>query len=100
MNPRGAIERVADCLQELTSEIDSGWIGDALREHDRQDKRERKLPASSVMWLVLGMGLLRDRCIPEVAVHLGLTSIKGRFPVAGRRHGCRPASRRTDWPAI
>jgi len=81
MNPRGAIERVADVdaavsLQELTGEIDSEWIGDALREHDRQDKRERKLPASTVMWLVIGMGLLRDRCIQEVAVHLGLTSIK------------------------
>lgn len=81
MNPRGAIKRVADvdaadCLQELTSEIDGGWIEDALREHDRQDKRERRLPASRVMWLVIGMGLLRDRCISEVAVHLGLTSFK------------------------
>lgn len=81
MNPRGAIERVldtdsVDCLRELTREIDSEWVEDSLREHGRQDLRRRKLPASSVIWVVIGMSILRDRCIQEVAVHLGLTSIK------------------------
>lgn len=82
MNPRDGAEHVSnndtvDCLRDLTSEIDESWIGDALRETGRQDVRARKLPAFGVLWIVIGMGLFRDRSVPEVAVHLGLASIKG-----------------------
>jgi hypothetical protein len=34
--------------------------------------RRRKLPAEYVVWLVIGMGLLRDRSIEEVVRHLNL----------------------------
>jgi len=34
--------------------------------------RKRKLPAEVVVWLVIGMALLRDRCIDEVVEHLHL----------------------------
>jgi hypothetical protein len=33
--------------------------------------RRRKLPAEHVVWLVMGMGLFRDRSIPEVVHYLG-----------------------------
>ena len=68
MNPRDGAEHVSnndtvDCLRDLTSEIDESWIGDALRETGRQDVRARKLPAFGVLWIVIGMGLFRDRSV-------------------------------------
>src|SRR5438093_3996305 len=48
------------------------WIERALRATDKASVRRRKLPAEYVMWLVIGMGLLRDRSIQEVVRHLDL----------------------------
>lgn len=44
--------------------------------------RRRKLPADYVLWIVIGMGLLRDRSIQEVVRHLALVlpTPDGRHP--------------------
>lgn len=52
--------------------LDPEWIGQALQATGKASVRRRKLPAEYVVWLVIGMALLRDRCIQEVVRHLDL----------------------------
>jgi hypothetical protein len=52
--------------------LDPQWIDAALQATGTASVRRRKLPAESVVWLVIGMGLLRDRSIEEVVRHLHL----------------------------
>lgn len=67
----GADERAASF--ELFSEtLDREWIAQALQATGTATIRRRKLPAEYVVWLVIGMGLLRDRSIREVVRHLDL----------------------------
>ena len=66
--------------------LDSEWIERALRATDKASVRRRKLPADYVIWLVIGMGLLRDRSIEEVVRHLDLVlpgSDRDRQTVSG-----------------
>jgi hypothetical protein len=80
----GAGDRAASF--ELFSEtLDPGWIADALAVTGTATIRRRKLPAESVVWLVIGMALLRDRSIREVVRHLDLVlpTRAGRRPVSG-----------------
>jgi len=57
--------------------LDPQWIDAALQATGTASVRRRKLPAESVVWLVIGMGLLRDRSIEEVVRHL-LTAARVR----------------------
>lgn len=52
--------------------LDPEWIERALRATGKASVRRRKLPAEYVVWLVIGMGLFRDRSIQEVVRHLDL----------------------------
>jgi len=52
--------------------LDAEWIERALQATDKASVRRRKLPAEYVVWLVIGMVLLRDRSIQEVVRHLDL----------------------------
>lgn len=65
--------------------LDAEWIDEALEETGTASVRRRKLPATLVVWLVIGMALFRDRAILEVVKHLGLVlpSEKNKRPVAG-----------------
>jgi hypothetical protein len=80
----GAGDRAASF--ELFSEtLDAEWIAQALQATGTATIRRRKLPAESVVWLVIGMGLLRDRSIREVVRHLDLVlpTRAGRGTVSG-----------------
>ena len=80
----GAGERAASF--ELFSEtLDPEWIVQALTATGSATIRRRKLPAEYVVWIVIGMGLLRDRSIQEVVRHLDLVlPTRGhRAPVSG-----------------
>src|SRR5512140_2031718 len=67
----GAGDRAASF--ELFSEtLDAAWITQALAATGTATIRRRKLPAEYVVWLIIGMGLLRDRSIREVVRHLDL----------------------------
>lgn len=76
------------------------WIEQALSKvaGGAQAKvRKRKLPARLVLWLVIGMALLRDRAIEAVAAHLELVLgepgeqfSKGSLPPARARLGAEP----------
>jgi Insertion element 4 transposase N-terminal len=52
--------------------LDAEWIAQALQATGTATIRRRKLPAEYVVWLVIGMALLRDRSIREVVRHLDL----------------------------
>ena len=80
----GAGDRAASF--ELFSEtLDPEWIAHALEATGTATIRRRKLPAEYVVWLVIGMGLLRDRSIREVVRHLDLVlpTRAGRGTVSG-----------------
>jgi hypothetical protein len=48
------------------------WVRRVLAATGTASIRKRKLPAECVVWLVIGMALLRDRSIDEVVRHLDL----------------------------
>lgn len=52
--------------------LDIDWVRRVLSTTGTASIRKRKLPAESVVWLVIGMALLRDRSIDEVVQHLDL----------------------------
>jgi hypothetical protein len=52
--------------------LDSDWVRRVLTATGTASVRKRKLPAELVVWLVIGMALLRDRSIDEVVEHLDL----------------------------
>src|SRR3989339_763654 len=65
--------------------LDPQWIDAALQATGAASVRRRKLPAEYVVWLVIGMGLLRDRSIEEVVRHLDLV-LPGVDPPRRRPH--------------
>lgn len=52
--------------------LEPQWIDAALQATGAASVRRRKLPAEYVVWLVIAMGLFRDRSIEEVVRHLHL----------------------------
>src|SRR2546428_8630010 len=67
----GASDRAASC--GLFSEtLEPEWIAQALAATGMASLRRRKLPAEHVIWIVIGMALLRDRSMAEVVRHLDL----------------------------
>lgn len=61
-----------DSLSVFQREIPAQWIEEALQASGVASVRRRKLPAEQVMWLVLGIGLYRDRSIADVCDKLAL----------------------------
>ena len=61
----------------FAQQIEPGWIEEALQSTGRATLRRRRLPAEQVVWLVIGMALMRDRPIVEVVRHLDL-ALPGR----------------------
>lgn len=68
--------------------LDPSWITQALHASNRVSIRRRKLPAERVVWLILGMALLRDRSIQAVCDHLHLVLADGN----GRSRGIGSAA--------
>lgn len=67
----GSGERAAS-FDVFSEALDPEWIAQALAATGTATVRRRKLPADYVLWIVIGMGLLRDRSIQEVVRHLAL----------------------------
>lgn len=62
----------AESLSTFEAHIDARWIEEALEATGTATLRRRRLPAEQVVWLVLGMGLMRDRPMEEVVKKLDL----------------------------
>jgi hypothetical protein len=80
----GAGDR-APSFELFAETLDAEWIAQALQATGTATIRRRKLPAEYVVWLVIGMALLRDRSIREVVRHLDLVlpARTGRDTVSG-----------------
>jgi len=61
-----------DRLEGLKRHIDPVWIEEALSWAGTVTLRRRRLPAEQVLWLVIGMGLMRDKPIEQVVDKLEL----------------------------
>ena len=59
-------------FEQFRGAIDPEWIDEALAATGKASLRRRKFPAAFVVWLVIGMGLFRDRAIAQVVRHLDL----------------------------
>jgi hypothetical protein len=79
---RSVFEQVAafapDSFSSIAKNIEPEWLEEALTLADGfATMRRRKLPVDRALWMVIGMGLFRDRSIAEVVDHLGLALPKG-----------------------
>jgi hypothetical protein len=67
-----------ESFSSLAKNIDAEWLEEALTLSDGfATMRRRKLPVDRALWMVIGMGLFRDRSIAEVVHHLQLALPKG-----------------------
>ncbi len=88
MGPRG--------LARFEASIDPQWIEEALVFTGKASIRRRKLPADTVVWLIVGMALFRDRSIVNVVEHLNLVApgveslAPSAIPAARARLGAEP----------
>ena len=62
----------AGSFEKFSESLDPDWIQRALVATGKATVRRRRLPAEQIVWLVLGMALLRNRSISSVAGHLRL----------------------------
>jgi hypothetical protein len=83
-------------LDDFRRRIDPTWIEAALDLTGTATVRRRRLPAEHVIWIVLGMGLFRDRTIEDVVSKLELalpgsgTIAKSSVSQARERLGSEP----------
>ncbi|KHT63814.1 transposase, partial [Photobacterium gaetbulicola] len=61
-----------DSLALFQKELPLEWIKQALDDTNKASMRRRKLPAELVVWLIVGIGLYRDRPITDVLDKLDL----------------------------
>jgi hypothetical protein len=63
---------VPEHVERFRQHVDPVWVEEALCATGFASLRRRRLPADQVIWLVLGMALLRNESIQRVASLLGL----------------------------
>lgn len=61
-----------ESLNTFQKHLPLEWIETVLQQTDKASIRKRKLPAELVVWLVISMGLFRDKSISEVVDKLDL----------------------------
>lgn len=62
-----------ESLSHFQRAIPIEWVSQVLETTQKASIRKRRLPAELVVWLVIGMGLYRDRPITDVVSKLDLT---------------------------
>lgn len=68
-------------LGAFREHLDPAWIADALAATGTASLRKRRLPAEQVVWLVIGMAMMRSTPIAEVVATLDL-ALPGKGGVA------------------
>jgi len=69
-----------ETLSTFQRDIPADWIEEALRKTGTVSLRRRRLPAEQVVWLVLGIGLYRERSIRDVCDKLDLALPEAEKP--------------------
>lgn len=87
-------------IDAFTKHIPLDWIEQAVNQTGKASVRKRRFPAEQAVWLVLGIGLMRNRSIPEVCdkLELAFPDAKGELPplatssiIKGKEKlGCEP----------
>ncbi len=69
-------------IDAFTKHIPLEWVEEAVKQTGRASVRKRRFPAEQAVWLVLGIGLLRNRSISEVCdkLELAFPDANGDFP--------------------
>jgi len=91
---------VPESIAGFRERLDEAWIAKALQASGVATVRRRRLPAEQVIWLVLGMAIMRDRRIEEVVTKLdlalpvpsGKTVAPSSIPEARERVGSAPVA--------
>lgn len=73
-----------DDFSIFQSHIDPDWIEDVLQASGTATIRRRRLPMDQVLWLILGIGLYRNRPIYELVTKLNLALPGVRGPMTAR----------------
>ena len=55
-----------ESFEHFRKHLDPSWIQMALDDSGTWTLRRRRLPADQMVWLVIAMGLFRDRPIEEI----------------------------------
>jgi hypothetical protein len=63
---------IGERIEKMKQHLDPAWIEEALALSGTVSLRTRRLPAEQVVWLVVGMGLMRDMPIEQVVDRLEL----------------------------
>lgn len=68
-------------FEQFTRHLTADWVEDALALTGTATVRRRRLPAEAVIWLLIGIALMRNESIERVAALLGvaLPSTKGEL---------------------
>ncbi len=66
-----------ELLAKFQASLDPDWIDEALEATGTATIRRRRLPAEQVVWLVLGMGIYRNKPITEIVAEMDL-ALPGR----------------------
>ena len=65
-------ERMPESYERFAQDLPMAWVEMALKETGTATVRRRRLPSEMVVWLVIGMGLYRDRPITDLIDKLDL----------------------------
>ncbi len=61
-----------DSFEHFRQHLDPAWIEMAIEDSGTWTVRQRRLPAEQMVWLVIAMGLFRDRPIEDIVDKLEL----------------------------
>ncbi len=102
--PRRPVDQVlrsddgsGELLERFRASLDPDWIDEALEATGTATIRRRRLPAEQVVWLVLGMGIYRNKPIAEIVAELDL-ALPGRRPRAASSSVTQARDRLGDEP--
>ncbi len=87
-----------DAFDNFSRHLKAEWIDDALTLTGTASLRRRRLPAEQVIWLVVGMALMRNESIERVAALLGLAMPATRGPLVARSALTQARQRLGDEP--
>lgn len=91
-------EVIPEDLKRFQDHIDPVWIEEALEATGTVTVRRRRLPAEQVVWMVLGMALLRDEAIERVVDSLDLALPGGRGGLVAKSAIAQARQRLGDEP--
>ena len=68
-------------IDVFSKHIPLEWVEEAIQQTGRTSLRKRRLPAEQAVWLVLGIGLQRNRSIQDVCdkLELAFPDVDGKF---------------------